>query len=67
MMEGAPVKRFRLLKVELRATFVEDDGERLVERPSQPMVLTAEEWPAIVERLEADRAEYERALNEGAD
>jgi hypothetical protein len=39
------MKRLRLVKVDLQATFVVDDGDTLEERTANPVTLTAAEWP----------------------
>jgi hypothetical protein len=56
-------KRVRLLKVAVQATFVVDDGESLEEQTGQAVVVNAADWPAFAERLEADRAATEEAMN----
>lgn len=38
-------RRLRLLKVIVQPVFVVDDGETLVERIAEPVVVPAEEWP----------------------
>lgn len=42
----------RLLKVIVQPIFVEDDGENLTERITEPQAIPAAEWPQFVERFE---------------
>jgi hypothetical protein len=60
------MKRLRLVKVVCQPVFVVDDGESLAEQVAQPIEVGAADWPGIVARLEADRAQHEVALNDGA-
>lgn len=42
---GSGIKRVRLLKVVIQPTFVIDDGTTLIERTSEPVLISAEQWP----------------------
>jgi hypothetical protein len=58
--------RLRLLKVIVQPVFVLDDGENLVERAAQPVIVTAADWPEYAvtgfpESIEALRKEVEAA------
>jgi hypothetical protein len=39
------MKRLRLLKVIVQAVLVVDDGETLTEQNTQPMTISAADWP----------------------
>jgi hypothetical protein len=49
----------RLLKVTVQPVFVQDDGETLTERPAQPIVVAAADWPDFPAELERRRIELE--------
>lgn len=57
------MKRLRLVKVDVLAHFVVDDGESLTEIGSGPVTVTAADWPGYAERFEADRLAQEQAMN----
>lgn len=43
-MDGKPAARLRLLRVEVRPTFVLDDGEDLTEIGGPPMLIAGSQW-----------------------
>lgn len=45
---------YRLLKIVVQATLVEDDGENLSEQVAEPVVVKAADWPEFPARLAAD-------------
>lgn len=51
----------RLLKVNVQAVYVEDDGHTLTERVTQPVAVPAAEWPDFPAALERRRCELEAA------
>lgn len=62
----SPPPRLRLLKVIVQPVFVVDDGETLVERPSQPVAVSPEDWPTyptttFVAEMEQLRAQLDDA------
>lgn len=56
-------KKLRLLKVVCQPVFALDDGQSLTEQVPQPIEVSAADWPAFAERLEADRRANEKRLN----
>jgi hypothetical protein len=57
------MKRLRLVKVVVHPIFVVDDGESLTEFQNTPSEIPASEWDGFSERLKADIATAETALN----
>lgn len=58
------MKKLRLLRVVVQPVFVIDDGETLVEETGQPTSVPAAQWPEAPARLETERVEHERTLQE---
>lgn len=59
------MRKLRLLKVITQAVFVVDDGETLVEQPTQPIEVPAAEWPTFATRRFAEGVEQLRQQTEG--
>lgn len=57
--------KLRLLKVICQPVFVIDDGEGLVEQPTQPVEVPAAEWPTFATGRFAEGVEQLRAQVEG--
>lgn len=46
-MSDAQQTRLRFLKVVVQPIYVLDDGETLIEQPTQPATVSAADWPAF--------------------
>lgn len=58
------MKRLRLLRLQIQAEFAVDEDDTLSVIASQPIVVSANEWPNFIETFEANRIQLEKQLNE---